>query len=125
MANANNSFQFKGTRVFHGVSGAAFAVCRFLSREATTGKLVHCPSAVRPLGVSAWAAAAAGESVDYHKQGQCTVETDGSAAVGDSVKADASGTGKAIKDSSPGITTAGVLVSLDTTTNIGMVELYV
>lgn len=124
MANTNNPFRYRNTRIFSGLSGAAIAVCRLLSREATTGKLIPCASGARPIGVSPWAAAAANESLDYHKGGICTVETDGSAAVGDSVKADAGGLGKGIKDTSPGIQTAGVLIQLDTVTNIGEVELY-
>ncbi len=123
MANSSNTFHSKGTRIFHGHAGAAIAICRLVQREATTGDLIACASGARPVGVSP-VTYADGDDANYHRGGIASVETDGSAAVGEFVKAAADGSGKGIKDSSPTYITAGVLVTLDATTNIGDVELF-
>lgn len=122
MSNASATFHSKGTRIFHGTASGAIAACRFLYRVATTGALAACTTGVKPVGVAP-ATYADGDAVDYHRGGIAAVETDGSAAVGDTVKAAADGSGKAIKDAAPGYATAGVLLTLDTTSNIGDVEL--
>ena len=124
MGNSSNPFASRGTKVFHGVASGAIAVCRFVAYNATYGKLALCPSAARPDGVAP-ATYADGDAADFHAFGICTVETDGSAAVGDAVKAAADGSGKANKDSSPGFVTGGKLLTLDSTSNIGLVRLYV
>lgn len=123
MANSSTTFASRGTTVRHGVAAGTIAVCRFVARD-TDGKLVACPTAVRPCGVSPFTYAAADDAA-YHCLGFAHVETDGSGVVGDYVKAAADGSGKGIKDSSPGFTTGGRIVTIDATTNIAMVELVV
>jgi hypothetical protein len=127
MSNAPSKFTSRGTRVFHGHAGGAITECRFVSREGTTGDVIQCPTVVRPIGVSP-RTYADGDDCDYHRGGIASVETDGSAAVGDYVLPATDGSGKAIKDSSPGsavgVYSAGRLLTLDTTTNIGDVELF-
>jgi len=128
MANAPVTFTSRGTSIRHGHAGAAITICRFVQREATTGDVITCATANRPIGVAP-ATFADGDDMNYHCQGICSVETDGSAAVGDTVKPAADSSGKAIKDVSPGGTPSafagGVLITLDATSNIGDVELCV
>jgi hypothetical protein len=131
MANSSVTFSSRGTRVFHGKAGGAIPICRFVSRDvygntATMAQLVLTPSGSRPVGVSP-ATFAAGDDADYHRSGICAVECLSltSAAIGSYVKADGSGTGKAIVDhaTTPTVLAAGVLLTFDATTNIGDVEL--
>jgi len=127
MANTPRKYHSKGTRTFHGHADGTIYECRFVQRAATTGNLIACATANRPIGVSP-ANFVAGDDADYDKQGISAVETDGSAAVGDTVKAATDGSGKAIKDISPGGTPSvfsyGVLLTLDATSNIGDVEAF-
>lgn len=123
MSNSSTPFSSKGTRVFHGMANGTIAVCRLVARD-SSGFIVACPSGTRPIGVSP-ANFVVKDDMDYHRMGIASVETDGSAVIGQVVKADAGGLGKAILDSAPGFASAGVLVTLDPTTNIGNVELFV
>jgi hypothetical protein len=124
MANAPRLFSSKGTRVFHGHANATLYECRLLQRD-TSGYLILCAASNKSCGVSP-ANFASGDDVDYHRAGICTVLTDGSAAIGDTVKATTAGI--AIKDVSaggtPSVFSAGVLLTLDATSNIGDVELF-
>lgn len=122
MANSPNPFMYRGTKVFHAVAAGAITVCRLVARD-NAGKIVACPTAVRPQGVAP-ATYATGDDAAYHRSGICTVETDGSAAVGTDIKAAADGSGKGILDAAPGITTAGRVIKLDAVTNIAEVELF-
>jgi hypothetical protein len=116
------TFQSRGTRVFHGVAGGAISPCRFVGRSG--GAIIACASAERPIGVSPDTYATS-DDVDYHKQGYASIETDGSAAVDEYLKAASDGSGKGIKDSSPGFTTGARVLSLDATSNIAFCELLV
>lgn len=123
MANSPVTFVSRGTRIFHGHAGSAITMCRLVQREATTGDVIVCASGARPCGVSP-VTYADGDDADYHRGGIAAVETDGSAAVGQAIKAAADGSGKGILDGSPSYITAGTLLTLDTSTNIGLVELW-
>lgn len=121
---ATNTFFSEGTRIYHGGVGAAIAICRLVASD-SNGNYIACPTGERPAGVSSHAIDAADHSMEYHRLGKCNVETDGSAAAGEYIKAGGSSDGKGIKDSSPGITTAGRVLSVDAATNIAFVELWV
>jgi hypothetical protein len=120
MANSSNPFNSRGTRIFHGVAAAAINVCCLVQRD-SLGKLIPC-AAGRPQGVAP-ATYAAGDDVDYHRDGICSVLTDGSAVAGTAIKASAGGVG--VLDAAPGVTTAGVVLALDASTKIALVELFI
>jgi hypothetical protein len=131
MANSSVTFSSRGTRVFHGKAGGAIPICRFVARDvysntATMAQIVLCPTGTRACGVSP-ATFAVGDDADYHRSGIAAVECLSltAAAIGSYVKADGSGTGKAIVDhaTTPTVLAAGVLLTFDATTNIGDVEL--
>jgi hypothetical protein len=97
-----SKFDYANTKVIaQNVAAGAISPCRFVGHDAN-GKLQACPSGSKPEGVyGETPAAAAGDIVGYHAGpflGKVIVETDGSAACGDYVKAAGDGSGKAIKD---------------------------
>jgi hypothetical protein len=120
MANSSNPFNSRGTRIYHGVAAAAISVGRLIMRDGA-GKLVPCTAGNRACGVSP-ANYVAGDDVDYHRLGICTVETDGSATVGANIKAISGGKGGV--DIAPSFTTAGVVLWIDVPSGMATVELY-
>ena len=120
---ATNTFWYFQTLIFHGTASGAVPVCR-LVYFTSGGLLALCPSATRPDGVAP-ATYADGDIMGAHRLGQCFVETDGTAGVGTYIKAAADGSGKGVLDSAPGIVTAGKVLSLDATTNIAKVQLFI
>ena len=130
--NSPATFHSRGTRVFHGKAAGTITRCRFVTRTPASdsthlGQLIACPAGATPVGVSP-ADFVVGDDADYHKQGICNVETDGStltaATVGAIVKAGTGGIAVLDHATTRTLLGAGIQLTFDATTNIAEVELF-
>ena len=122
--NSSNPFMFWGTRVFTGRANGTIATCRLVSLNSNGKFIATASSTTRAVGVAP-ANYVDGDPMSYHRLGRARVETDNSAVVGEFLKPAGDGSGKAIKDTSYNFYTIGQVKSIDPTTYIAEVELFI